>query len=138
MQASKALCILEKSPTNLARSPLHVALVGRKKTVVRHQLFPYFVQVIDVKHLKFTTCRLIYIYESRCFEGLVSIISHRAISSAFHESSPPMPWPRVLSRQEAVAIKNKKQKRVLSRQEAVAIKNNTNSSCSPPVRDWYD
>ena len=29
-----------KSPTNLARSPLHVALVGRKMTVVRDQLFP--------------------------------------------------------------------------------------------------
>ena len=29
-----------KSPTNLARSPLLVALVGRKITVVRHQLFP--------------------------------------------------------------------------------------------------
>ena len=28
-----------KSPTNLARSPLLVALVGRKMTVVRHQLF---------------------------------------------------------------------------------------------------
>ena len=29
-----------KSPTNLARSPLFVALVGRKMTVVRHQFFP--------------------------------------------------------------------------------------------------
>ena len=29
-----------KSPTNLARSPLHVALVGRKMTAVRDQLFP--------------------------------------------------------------------------------------------------
>ena len=29
-----------KSPTNLARLPLHVALVGRKMTVVRDQLFP--------------------------------------------------------------------------------------------------
>ena len=29
-----------KSPTNLARSPLLVALVGRKMTVVRDQLFP--------------------------------------------------------------------------------------------------
>ena len=29
-----------KSPTNLARSPLHVALVGRKMTVVRDQFFP--------------------------------------------------------------------------------------------------
>ena len=29
-----------KSPTNLARSPLQVALVGRKMTVVRDQLFP--------------------------------------------------------------------------------------------------
>ena len=28
-----------KSPTNLARSPLHVALVGRKMTMVRDQLF---------------------------------------------------------------------------------------------------
>ena len=28
-----------KSPTNLARSPLQVALVGRKRTVVRDQLF---------------------------------------------------------------------------------------------------
>ena len=36
----KALCILEKAPRNLARSPLHVALVGRKMTVVRDQLFP--------------------------------------------------------------------------------------------------
>ena len=34
----KALCILEKAPRNLARSPLHVALVGRKMTVVRDQL----------------------------------------------------------------------------------------------------
>ena len=29
-----------KGPTNLARSPLLVVLVGRKNTVVRHQLFP--------------------------------------------------------------------------------------------------
>ena len=29
----------KKPPTNLARSPLHVALVGRKMTVVRDQLF---------------------------------------------------------------------------------------------------
>ena len=29
-----------KSPTNLARSPLLVALVGRKMAVVRHQIFP--------------------------------------------------------------------------------------------------
>ena len=29
-----------KSPTNLSRSPLFVALVGRKMTVVRHQFFP--------------------------------------------------------------------------------------------------
>ena len=29
-----------KGPTNLARSPLLVFLVGRKNTVVRHQLFP--------------------------------------------------------------------------------------------------
>ena len=29
-----------KSPTNLARSPLPVALVGRKMTVIKHQLFP--------------------------------------------------------------------------------------------------
>ena len=29
-----------KRPTNRARSPLHVALVGRKMTVVRDQLFP--------------------------------------------------------------------------------------------------
>ena len=29
-----------KSPTNLARSPLHVALVRRKMTAVRDQLFP--------------------------------------------------------------------------------------------------
>ena len=29
-----------KNPSNLARSPLLVALVGRKMTVVRHQLFP--------------------------------------------------------------------------------------------------
>ena len=29
-----------KIPTNLARSPLLVALVGRNKTMVRHQLFP--------------------------------------------------------------------------------------------------
>ena len=29
-----------RSPTNLARSPLLVALVGRKMTVVRHQFFP--------------------------------------------------------------------------------------------------
>ena len=29
-----------KSPTNLARSPFNVALVGRKMTVVRYQLFP--------------------------------------------------------------------------------------------------
>ena len=29
-----------KIPTNLARSPLHVALVGTKMTVVRDQLFP--------------------------------------------------------------------------------------------------
>ena len=29
-----------KSPTNLARSPLLVALVGRKMIVARHQLFP--------------------------------------------------------------------------------------------------
>ena len=33
-------CASLKSPTNLARSPLHVALVGRKMTVVRDQLFP--------------------------------------------------------------------------------------------------
>ena len=33
-------CASLKSPTNLARSPLLVALVGKKKTVVRHQLFP--------------------------------------------------------------------------------------------------
>ena len=29
-----------KSPTNLARSPLQMALVGRKMTVIRDQLFP--------------------------------------------------------------------------------------------------
>ena len=33
-------CASLKNPTNLARSPLHVALVGRKMTVVRDQLFP--------------------------------------------------------------------------------------------------
>ena len=33
-------CASLKSPTNLARSPLQVALVGRKMTVVRDQLFP--------------------------------------------------------------------------------------------------
>ena len=40
IQPSKALCILAKSPTNLARSPLLVALVERNKTVVGHQFFP--------------------------------------------------------------------------------------------------
>ena len=33
-------CASLKKNTNLARSPLLVALVGRNKTVVRHQLFP--------------------------------------------------------------------------------------------------
>ena len=35
----KPCASLKKSPTILARSPLLVALVGRKMTVVRHQLF---------------------------------------------------------------------------------------------------
>ena len=33
-------CASLKPPTNLARSPLLVTLLGRKMTVVRHQLFP--------------------------------------------------------------------------------------------------
>ena len=33
-------CALLKNPTNIARSPLLVALLGRKMTVVKHQLFP--------------------------------------------------------------------------------------------------
>ena len=40
IQPSQSPVHLWKSPTNLARSPLHVALVGRKMTVVRDQLFP--------------------------------------------------------------------------------------------------